>query len=149
MTKNRVGGAILFLVGLGYFVAACNLPVSLMSEGLGSSFWPQAASIGLMVCSIGVIFSKPKGDEPKMTKQELMRCIVYFGLLLAYVACIKVFGFVLSTLVFSYISVSVMAVDGVKPAVWKRVCFSVSMTVVTYLVFVKVFLVLLPTGMLF
>ena len=46
-----------------------------MSEGLGSSFWPQAASIGLMVCSIGVVFSKPKGDKRKMTKNELMCCI--------------------------------------------------------------------------
>lgn len=149
MTKNRIGGAILFLVGLAYFIAACNLPTTAISGGIGSAFFPQMSSVGLMVCAVGVFFSKSNGKEPTLSKVEFKRCAIYFGILLAYVATVWLVGFVPATLVFCYISVSVMAPDGIKIAPWKRACFSIGVTAVTYLLFVKVFYLMLPTGKLF
>ena len=149
MTKNHIGGAALFFVGLAYFIGACNFPHNPLSEGVGSAFWPQMASIGLMICSVGVFFSKPDEKEPSLSLHEFKRAAAFFVILLAYVAGIWLIGFVLSTLVFCYVSVSMMAPADAKPPVRNRVIFSVLMTAALYVIFDRVFLLLLPSGLLF
>ena len=149
MTKNRVGGIILFLIGLAYFIASSKIPVTAISDGVNSGYWPKVASIGLMICSAGIFCSKTAKDEPSMTKAELKRAGVYLLTLIGYVLLVWLVGFIPSTLVFSFVSVILLAPKEGRPPLWKCAVFAAVFTVVLWALFDRVFLLLLPKGILF
>ena len=70
------------------------------------------------------------------------------AVLIMYVIALNYFGFLISSPFMLYALTSLMAYEK-KIHFWRKAVFSVSITILSWLIFQKVFTILLPAGKLF
>lgn len=116
---------------------------------VGPKFFPIAASVGLILCSIGKMITEcRKAENVFLTSKGWKRVAVIFILMALYLFSINFFGYIISTPVFSALLVLSMREERKLQPI-TVILFSIITTAVLYLVFQRVIQVTLPAGKLF
>lgn len=151
--RDQVAGIILMLLGVGVFYMISQFKKPFTAAYPGPSLMPGIAAFGLVVCGAGVFFQSLKNskkEEPWMSKAAWIRMIVTFVVLCVYVFAMKYLGFLVVTPFVTFFLVSYFAKEsGYEVALWKRIVFSVVVTAVIYGMYVPLFGMSLPSGLLF
>lgn len=153
MKKDSWIGTCLVVCGL----IMCLLTSRITATGqatandIGSKFFPYLASIGLILCGIGIIATGKKEcreKEPFMPKGGLKRMSILIVVMAAYVLLLNIVGFLIASPVFLFVLVKILAGEKrVSPMF--NISFSVLMTAFVHVFFVHVLNILLPVFDLF
>ena len=131
-----------------YFTSQLDSLFSPASTDVGPKFFPRAAAIGLILCAVGKFITEGNPGKPVFEKEGWKKIALIFVILAGYLLTMTVFGYIIATPIFSAILVIAMKEDRkIKPL--RVILFSIILTAVLYLVFVKLILVFLPEGILF
>lgn len=150
LNKNRIVSLFLILFGIGIIYLSTQIKslFSLSPRDVGPSFFPIAASIGLVVCAIGKFLTEGKKNEHFLDSDGWLRVIMMFVVLGLYLVAMIYLGYIISTLAASPAMVLVMREERkIHPI--SLGLFSVGITAVLFLVFQYVIQVSLPVGILF
>lgn len=151
LNKNVVFGIfVIIFAGIYIYMATQLQSLYIGTQGdVGPKFFPIAAAVGLILCSIGKIITEYKKIEnPFLTREGWRRVATIFLLMILYLLSINLFGYIISTLVFSaLLALSMREERKLRPVT--VILFSVITTAVLYVVFQMVIYVTLPTGSLF
>ena len=149
LKKDHWVGLLLVILGIAMLLLSMQIPVKNSSTDPGSRLFPVMASILQIVCGAGILISAGKStDKQFLPAQGWKKLGMAFGVMIAYTLALKYIGFVVSTLVFLYVVVTMLAGEE-KVAVWKKILYSVVVTGLAWLVFQRVLSMNLPTGILF
>lgn len=149
MTKNRTCGILLVIFGVIFAMVSFGFNSTIDSSDPGPKLFPLIGCGGMIICGIGIFFQKSAEKWPVfLEKTGWKKLGLQIALLIAYVFCIKWIGFLISTPVILFIFTTLYDMEH-KVSILKRVVYSLLVTAAIYLVFVKVLLVMLPSGNLF
>lgn len=155
--KDIVSGSILFALSIAMFVAGLDIK-KVLPVGVGSGFFPEVvgAALGLIAALIVVQGVRALGSEggrqaaPAGTDAGTGAGWVVLATLLLigfYVAFLKPLGFIPTTFLYLVGQFTVLAPKGQRNIVAFVVVAAV-VSVATYYLFLKVFELMLPTGIL-
>lgn len=152
MNKERGVGIAIIIIAIIMLIltSLIEIPGLASSGDIGSKFFPSFASIGLLLCGIGIVITgKAEPDaEPFFPEGGLKRAVILIGVLLVYVLLLQYVGFLISSPILLYAMITLLAGDTkIKPI--PKIIFSIVMTVAMYWFFVKLLSILLPNGVLF
>lgn len=150
MTKERITGVIIMLLGILITIGTYQMKVAMMlAQGdPGPKLFLYIASIGLMVCGAGMA-AFPKYDKKSLTvtKEELLRFAFLFLILALYCMGLRYIGFLISTLFALLALVYILKMDK-KVSMPFTVIFAVVLTILLYLLFKNCLSIVLPEGMI-
>ncbi|MCI8423078.1 MAG: tripartite tricarboxylate transporter TctB family protein [Lawsonibacter sp.] len=151
LNKNQVF-SVLLIAFAGFVIYETTQLQSLFapaSGDVGPRFFPMAAAVCLVICSIGKLVTESKrSDKPLFTGEGWRRVGIMFLLLVLYLVAMTWLGYLISTLVFTPLLVVAMKEERrLQPIA--LVLFSVATTALLYVVFQMVIQVSLPVGKLF
>lgn len=149
LNKNRIYSLCVIVFAVILICATSQLEslFSLSERDVGPRFFPYAAAVGLIVCSIGKFITEGGESVPLFDKKGWIRVVVIFGTIGLYLAAIYVIGYLAATPVFTALLVIFMREDRKINAV-TLIIFSIATTAILYVVFEKIIMVLLPTGII-
>lgn len=150
LNKNRIVSLFLILFGMGVIFLSTQIKslFSLSARDVGPSFFPIAASVGLIVCAIGKFLTEGKKDDRFLDRKGWGRVVVMFVVLGFYLIAMTYLGYIISTLAAAPALVLVMREDRkIRPV--PLALFSVGITTILFVVFQYAIQVTLPVGMLF
>ncbi len=142
-------GAIVMVISAIFFIEACKMPSQ--SRGIGPGDYPKFVCVLLFILgAVQVLRTLLSGGFPlvdwkNMQTRYLIRAFIMIAGTYVYYLLIDIIGFPLITPVYIWLS---MMFFGYKKKVVAAVIAVVFSTAV-YLLFTKVFMVLLPGGFLF
>lgn len=148
MTRDRVTGLISTVLGITVAIMTFQLPPTTMSGDVGPKVFPYIASALLILCGIGLLINGNKMSPAYYTKKQFMRLCLIFSVMLGFVAAMQYLGYMIASFV-TLLILCTMFSQGKNVAVWKRIVFALAMTAALYVMFVKVFSIPLPSGVLF
>ncbi len=148
MTKDRGTGLIALVLGAVIAVMTSQLPPSTIQGDIGPSVFPYFSAGLLMICGAGLLVTGNKKEASIFDKRALKRLAIIFGSVLLYCVVMNYVGFLLPTAVILF-ALSTMFAEGEKVAWWKRLIYSIIVTMVIYLLFHNVLNLKLPTNQLF
>ncbi len=151
--KDQITGAALVLVGL---VSAClisQFETPFTAAYPGPKLLPGIAVFGLIVCGAGTFVNGCRQKEESkalMSKAGMIRIAVSFAVLCGYVLAMKYVGFVIASMVVLYVLTTYFSKASNLPTKpWARVLFSVAVSLIVYGMYVPLFGMTLPGGLLF
>lgn len=151
--RDQVTGLILMLLGAGVFFMIGQFKTPITAAYPGPALMPGIAAFGLVVCGAGIFVEgmlSKKEEKPWMSKDAWLRMLVTFVALCLYILAMKFLGFLVVTPFVTFFLVSYFAKkSGYELAAWKRIVFAVIVTVVIYGMYVPLFGMSLPSGLLF
>jgi hypothetical protein len=121
-------------------------------QEVGPRAFPLLASIGLIICGIGIFFQKVTALDQKnnFNKAEIIKIIIFMAILFAYYFVMKFVGYYISTVVFLWLLIRFLKGNLTnKSGVFKDTLITFVITTSLYFMFTRVFLVILPKGQLF
>lgn len=148
MTRDRVTGLIGVILGIAVAIMTSQLPPTTMSGDIGPKAFPYIAAGILILCGSGLLITGRKQSPVYYTKHQFMRLCLIFAVMLGFVVAMQYLGYVIASFAALLILCSMFS-QGKNVAVWKRIVFSVLMTAALYVMFVKLFSIPLPSGVLF
>lgn len=148
MSRDRVTGLISLVLGVIVAVATIQLPVSLMAGDIGPKVFPGIASGILIVSGTGLLITGKKKSETYFTKNEFKRLMGIGAIVVAYVICMDLFGFIGPSMIMLYV-LSTMFTKDKKSVWWQRIIFSVVVTLILYFSFSRLLSLKMPSGKLF
>ncbi len=152
MKKERLIGIGMMAFGaiMCFLTSQITIPGWASAGDIGSRFFPYFASVGLILCGLGVLLSAKKAapSEPFMNKEGVKRIALLLLVLIVYIALMSVVGFLIASPILLYVVVTMLAGEK-NPKPLPKIIFSVVTTGVIYILFVHVLSIVLPTGMLF
>lgn len=147
--QDHLVGAILVALGVAAIVMSLQIPVKNSSTDPGSQLFPMLASVLLTVCGVGVLISAAKSEDSEFLPPAGWRkLLLASGCMILYIIALKFAGFLLSTPVFLFVIMTMLA-DGQKVAAWKKVLYSLIVTALFWYLFQRVLSMSLPRGTLF
>ena len=147
--KDHLIGLLLVVFGITALILSMQIRVKGNSTDPGSRLFPVMASILLIACGAGVLLSAGKSkDKVFLLPQGWKKLGAAFGVMIGYTLALKYLGFVISTPVFLYFIVTMLAGEE-KVVVWKKILYSVVVTGLTWYIFQKILSMNLPSGILF
>lgn len=150
LNKSRVISLFLILFGVGVIYLSTQIKslFSLSTRDVGPSFFPIAASIGLIVCAIGKFLTEGQKSGRFLDREGWMRVVVMFVILGLYLVAMTYLGYIISTLAAAPAMVLTMREERkIRPA--SLALFSIGITAGLFVIFQYVIQVSLPVGMLF
>jgi len=103
----------------------------------------------MFICGLGMIATaKKQSGKPFLGKEEFTRLLKISLVLIIYVISLNYLGFLISSPFMLYALTSLMAYEK-RILFWRKAVFAVSITILSWLIFQKIFTILLPTGKLF
>lgn len=148
VTKNKIAGIVFVIIGLAYAYMSLQLKKPTAPKDPGSTLFPLAASIGLAVCGLAMFFQTTAEDRKEfLDKQGWIQLGLIVAVLAGYILAMKYIGFVISTPVVLFIISSLFS-KGLQIPLTKRLLYSALLSVIFYVVFVQLFHVMLPKGIL-
>ncbi|MGE4353571.1 MAG: tripartite tricarboxylate transporter TctB family protein [Oscillospiraceae bacterium] len=150
--EDAAVGLVIFVIGLILFISSLTLP-SGNELTKGADFMPKIVS-GMLavlgVCFIIAAIIKRDGSVQKthaVSKTEAIRFLIAFGLFFCYIFFLKSVGFVIMTTLYIIAqSWFVTPKDKRRPVL--LVFIAVSVSVITYILFVHGLKLMLPAGIL-
>ena len=159
--KERYGdllaGSFIFLFSIALFAGAQNVKTLAVSR-IGSGFFPSIVAVLMAIVSIPIIAggiktakagskNKEAGDEAKENKPKLMAVLATFALMLGYAAALPPLGFPISTAVYLFLQMLILSA-GQRRRFILFAAVSAASSVAIYYLFVLVFHLMLPAGIL-
>ena len=138
---------ILFGVVLLLLISTIQPVITLDPNDYGPKFFPRVATIGLMVCGLGLLVS-PGKNETFMTLPEWSKTGKYFLVLILYLFLMHFFGFLISTSI-SLFGLILMLAGDKKPNYIVAGIYSIAFTSALYGLFVVLLNIVLPRGTFF
>ncbi|WP_332446182.1 tripartite tricarboxylate transporter TctB family protein [Sphaerochaeta sp.] len=151
MNKKLMGlGVFSFLFGLVLFLLTFQIK-DFAAIGVGAKFFPRIAGFGFIILSLVFLlqaFAKSNTEQPK-TKQNCNTPAVLLSmfLLIAYLAAISSLGYIIASTLYIFLQIRLLH-KGQTQHYLQYALLSVISATVTYLLFVKVFGVMIPAGLL-
>lgn len=151
--RDQITGAVLVIAGLVFAYLISQFKTPFTPEYPGPSLLPGIGVFGLIVCGAGVFVQgtlKKDADTVFLTKQGWLRILISFVALCAYVFAMKYVGFLVSTPFLIFGITSYFAQDSAtKPRLWVKIVFSIVVAVAIWAMYVPLFGMSLPAGLLF
>mgnify|MGYP000872564725 FL=1 len=101
-----------------------------------------------MFCGAGLLITGSQKEASIFDKRALKRLALIFGVVLLYCIVMSYIGFLVPTVVIFFVLTTMFAEDA-DVVWWKRLLYSVVLTLVIYLLFHNVLNLKLPTNQLF
>jgi hypothetical protein len=120
---------------------------------VGPEVFPYIASVGLLLCAVGLFFKKDRkdgrnGGGPFLDKQGWIRVLKLSALLVSFPIVFTYFGFIIAALLLLYVMISLFDL-GKEETVFKKGLVSVVVTAILYVLFVYLVKINLPIGKFF
>lgn len=153
MKRDQITGAALILIGLvfGFLTSQFEKPFTL--EYPGPKMLPAIAVFGLVVCGAGVFVNgcrQKQADKVFVDMAGFLRIVITFVILCVYVLAMKYVGFLIASPVILYILTTYFSKASNLPTkLWARILFSLAVSVIIYAMYVPLFGMTLPAGLLF
>lgn len=148
MTKDRGTGLIALVMGAAIAVMTSQLPPSTIQGDIGPAVFPYFSAGLLMFCGAGLLITGNQKETSIFDKRALKRLALIFGVVLLYCIVMSYIGFLVPTVVIFFVLTTMFAEDA-DVAWWKRLLYSVVLTLVIYLLFHNILNLKLPTNQLF
>jgi putative tricarboxylic transport membrane protein len=154
---NVVFGVFLLIVSIYMWFVADALPVFEKYQEVDSDFWPKILMTMIGLFSVGVISQSmtalraemktplsgsPQAEDDSAVRVNWTRFAVMGGLCIGYFYGLQTVGFLISTLVFLWISIAFIGLDGKFLRIFYPLIFTTALTIL----FVKVLELSLPRG---
>jgi putative tricarboxylic transport membrane protein len=146
--KDRLLGTITLILGLLVIVGAMSLPKSNLANDPGPAIFPVFGSLLIIGGSIAVILQKQKPSKPFLKKEQWKRLWTLFFLFVLYAIGLWLVGFIIATILILFVLSTLFAEDN-HTAIWKRILFSLLVTMIVFFLFEKGLSLLLPNGIIF
>lgn len=153
--KDRIVGAIVALLGILFVVLTIvMIPNKAKRADPGPRLFPMIGAIGMIVFGIGMFIDAGKKEnegkeaQPFLDKAGWIRIGQISALFVAYTLALKYIGYLISTPVFVFLLVKLFLYDK-KLNIVVHVLFSLVSTGIIWFIFMRLLLVLLPSGMIF
>ena len=149
LKKDQWIGMSFFLSGiiLLLIISTIQPVMTLDPNDSGPKFFPRIATIGLMICGVGLII-KPGKNKEFMTLSQWLRAGRYFVVLIVYLFLMYFFGFIVSSILGLFVLIRMLAIEK-KPNLIVAGIYSIIFTLVLYGVFVLLLKIVLPRGLIF
>jgi hypothetical protein len=151
--RDQLTGAILILMGIvfGYLTHQFSKPFTAAYPGPKAI--PYLAVFGLIVCGLGIFIKgcrQKEEDKVFLVKAGYVRILVTFLVLCAYVFLMKYLGYLIVTpfVVFGLTTYFSKA-SKIETRLWVRIVFSLVVSFFIWFMYVKLFSMTLPSGLLF
>jgi putative tricarboxylic transport membrane protein len=148
---DLVAGLVLFLFAVWYGAAAWMLPKVQMQDVIDSYVYPLVLAVALSFLSLGLILKSLRGGAAELSGSRLpsgkmLRAIVFiFAALIAYIVIFQQLGYLASTILFMIVVLKFM--DRTR-SFWNILILSVLVSGVCYVLFVILFRIQIPAGIL-
>lgn len=151
--RDQVTGLVLIALGVFFAVLISQFKKPFTPEYPGPALLPGIGVFGLIVCGAGIFVSgcrQKEDDKVFVVKAGWVRILVTFAALCVYVLAMKYVGFLASTPFLVYGLTTYFAQQSnVKTKLWVRIVFSVAVALIIYGMYVPLFGMTLPAGLLF
>ena len=134
---------ILFIWNTLYVIEAFRIGSPIQKGRVDVTFFPLLISIFLYIAIIYVFFasfrqeSKPSSSLRRMSKPALVVLMT-----IIYIALFKMIGYMLSSILYIFVIISIFEIK--KKSVLTKILYAISIAVIIYLLYEKVFLIRLP-----
>lgn len=151
ITKDRLGGIGFAVFGIVVTILATQIKMRANLSEPGPRLFPYIAGIGMCICGLGIALTSGKGsgdDAPYLSKDGWKRLLIAAGVMVLYYLGLEFLGFIISTPIFTFAIILILA-GGKKLNLVVVAVIAVVTTAVLYLLFEKVFTIFLPPGIIF
>lgn len=97
---DRIFGAVMMVLALGYFLSAMTIQTSFMSDPVGPRVFPYIVGSVVMICAIYMVL-KPDPDVEWPGLSMTLQMGLALALLVGYALVIRPWGFILPTIIVS------------------------------------------------
>ena len=146
--KDRLLGLIILAIGLLVILGAISLPSSNLANDPGPAIFPIFGAILMIGGSLSIIVRKQEQAKPFLSHEQWKRLWILFAIFIGYAIGLWLIGFIISTFLILLI-LNILFSEGDKISLWKRLVFSIIVTVLIYFLFETGLSLLLPDGLLF
>lgn len=151
VSKDKIVSVVFILLSIAILVLTQQVRILPNLAEPGPRLFPQIAAIGMILCGIGMFFSKdPESDGGTvyLTKEGWKRFAVVIAVMAAYILGLTFLGFLIATPLAMLGFIAVLR-SGKPVSKIASVVIALAVTGVLYFVFVKLFVIPLPMGRLF
>ncbi|MDR1901887.1 MAG: tripartite tricarboxylate transporter TctB family protein [Treponema sp.] len=153
MTKNLPGNIfnmILVLSGVGLFISAQSIQTG-SALAQGGDFMPKLLAVIWMVLSILIFLSGLREPKKEAGDTNIKKFLATLVLLFTYIFLLKPFGFVIVSILYTFIQMLLLVPGGnkSKKAFIIFGIVSIVIPIAVNLIFVNVFSLILPEGTVF
>jgi putative tricarboxylic transport membrane protein len=164
VNKDIVASAFLILFSAVMYAASNNI-MKLTVSKVGADFAPKLVAIGIFILSVfylinsikqlkgssggetGELEQEDDGDQKEKKKISPLSVFATVGLLVLYVALLPIIGFLITTVVYLFAQMYLLA-DKKERKIPIFIVTSVVTSVVVYFIFKSIFFLMLPAGIL-
>ncbi|MCU0910586.1 MAG: tripartite tricarboxylate transporter TctB family protein [Rhodobacteraceae bacterium] len=100
MAADRIFGAVMIVLALGYVLSAMNIQTSFISDPVGPRVFPYMVAAVVIVCSL-VMVLKPDPDADWPAPLMLLKIGAALAVLIGYALTIRAMGFIIPTVIAS------------------------------------------------
>lgn len=148
-------------IGLGFFSIALGIAILIMSNdirdfaavGVGAKFFPRIAAAGFMILGALLVYQNRtllfvrSHSETASMKGSSLSPLLTLAILILYLALIPILGYIIASTLYIFGQILILN-RGNKQHYLRYATISIISAVLTYLLFVKVFSVMIPAGIL-
>ncbi len=146
MKKQKFIGFSVLLLSLIFLFMSAALPIDSRNFNSSPRTLPLLVSAVMVIFSAGHLLFPSFSIEPAtINKKVMFRVLIFLSVILAYTLIIEKIGYVASTFALAMLSSMMMGIRGYK----QTLCFSLILSLGTWLLFTKAFSAYLPSGTLF
>lgn len=151
--RDQVVGLALIAIGIVFAILISQFETPFTPEYPGPKAMPGLGVFGLIVCGAGVFVNgcrQKDGDKIFVDVAGWMRILVTFAILCVYVFLMKYLGFIVVTppILFGLTTYFSKA-SNMETKLVNRIIFAVAVTAIIYVMYVPLFGMTLPSGLLF
>lgn len=151
--RDQIAGAALILIGIFFAILISQFEKPFTPEYPGPMLMPGIGVFGLIVCGAGVFVNgcrQKEADKLPVNLKGFVRVVITFAVLCLYVLGMKYVGFLASSPVLLYVLTTYFSKASNLPTkLWARIVFAIAVTVIIYAMYVPLFGMTLPEGILF
>lgn len=151
--RDQITGLALSLFGVVIFALISQFKTPFTPSYPGPALLPGIGAFGLIVCGIGIFVKgccQKDADVLFLTRQGWLRVLISFASLCVYVFAMKYLGYLIATPFLLYGIITYFAKSsGLIPKLWARAVFSVVASAAIWVMYVPMFGMTLPKGLLF
>lgn len=100
MAADRIFGAVMIIVALGYILSAMNIQTSFLSDPVGPRIFPYMVAGVVILCSL-VMILKPDANTDWPAPLMALKISGALVLLIGYALAIRPLGFIIPTVIVS------------------------------------------------
>lgn len=151
--RDQITGVLLILTGIFFAVLISQFKTPFTPSYPGPALLPGIGVFGLIVCGAGIFVNgcrQKDADTVFLSKAGWLRVLITFVVLCLYVLAMKYLGYLIVTPFLLYGLTTYFAkASGMNTRLWVRVVFSIVVAVAIWAMYVPLFGMTLPAGLLF